>query len=154
VIYVGIDTSSTNTAIVILGENKELLGYHLISPKHEDIKVRCSFVVKDVFKILSAYPYRTCQVAIEAPAFMAKGKVIDLSMLVGGVFYGLVNREYSCWLVPPTTHKKALTGSGKASKDDTINALPESVLTAFKTNHKKVDDLADAYSLASYIISN
>jgi Holliday junction resolvasome RuvABC endonuclease subunit len=88
-------------------------------------------------------------VCIEAPAFMANGKVVDLSMLVGGVYYGLLHKGYVVTLVPPSANKKFFTGNGKASKEDMINTLPKDVLEEFK-GYKKKDDLADAYALAKY----
>lgn len=149
---IGIDSSSTNTAIVVIADNK-LFEFVLISPKGTDIKVRCSLIIGEVFLFVSKYDKKDCEIIIEAPAFMATGKVIDLSMLVGGIFYGLVNRGYDCLLVPPTSHKKAFTGSGRASKEETVACLPSEVYRRFQLTYKKLDDLADAYSLASFTSS-
>jgi len=149
---IGIDTSSTNTAIVVLAEGK-VFEFVLVSPKGPDLRTRCALIVDEVFLFVAKYDRDDCEIIIESPAFMATGKVIDLSMLVGGIFYGLVNRGYNCLLVPPTSHKKAFTGSGRASKEETVACLPPDVYRRFQLKYKKLDDLADAYSLASFTSS-
>ena len=144
---IGIDTSSTSTAVVVLDSG--FMDYKLFSPKDKDLRVRCFFVVGEVIRFVMQYP-KDAKVMLEAPAFMATGKVIDLSMLVGAVYYGLLALGYEVILVPPTSHKKTFTGSGKASKEDMIACLPKDVLEKFQAISKKIDDLADAYSLALF----
>lgn len=82
---------------------------------------------------------------------MARGKIIDLAMLNGAIFYGLKVLGYDIILVPPTIHKKNQTGSGRAKKEDMIESLPSNVADSFYKTSKKIDDLADAYSLAKFI---
>jgi Holliday junction resolvasome RuvABC endonuclease subunit len=139
---------------VVLDKNKKLISYTLLTPKHSDLKERCTLIVEGTLQFVSKYKNKETLIIIETPAFMAKGRVIDLAMLVGGVFYSLRSRGYNCLLVPPTTHKKTFTGSGKASKEETIASLPEGVKELFLNESKKIDDLADAYSLAFYGITS
>jgi Holliday junction resolvasome RuvABC endonuclease subunit len=150
--YIGIDSSSTNTAIVVLEDDRKLFEFTLISPVDKDLRVRGAETVSTVLSFVKRFPTQSCQVIVEAPAFMANGKVADLSMIVGGIFYGLVDKGYDCLLIPPSQHKKRFTGQGRVTKGDTILSLPESVLKSFKGTYKKLDDLADAYSLATYLL--
>lgn len=77
----------------------------------------------------------------------------DLAYLVGGIelIFGIAFKE-----VPPTTLKKFATGSGRADKQDMIDALPEDVRTRFlEAGYKKstgLADLADAYWIGKYFI--
>jgi hypothetical protein len=151
-IFIGIDSSSTNTAIVVLGSDRKLLEFILISPLDKDLRVRGAETISTVLSFVKKFNTKSSQVIIEAPAFMAKGKVADLSMIVGGIFYGLTDIGYACLLVPPSQHKKRFTGAGRVTKGDTVLCLPESVLNRFKGTYKKLDDLADAYSLATYLL--
>lgn len=147
--FVGIDTSSTSTAVVMTDSSGVVLEHYIITPNSSDIKVRCAIVVKECLELLRRIPRTESIICIEAPAFMATGKVIDLSMLVGGVFYSLLNLDFEVSLVPPSANKKFFTGSGKASKQDMIDTLPEDVKEVFK-KYKKKDDLADAYALSRF----
>lgn len=148
-IYIGIDSSSTSTAVVVL-EDTTLIDCVLFTPKDKDIRTRCSLIVNEVLAYVEMYNPEVCEVILEAPAYMANGKVIDLSMLCGGIFYGLMRGDFSVLLVPPTSHKKKFTGSGKAKKEDMIDNLPKPILERFQGMSKKIDDLADAYSLALF----
>jgi hypothetical protein len=152
VVFIGIDSSSTNTAIVVLDYNRNLLEFTLISPTNKDLRVRGAETVSSVLSFIQKFSTKSSQIVIEAPAFMANGKVADLSMIVGGIFYGLIDIGYDCLLIPPSQHKSRFTGRGRITKGDTILCLPESVLNSFKGTYKKLDDLADAYSLATYLL--
>ena len=147
--YIGIDISSTHTAIVVLNKMGGLVDYILIEPKQKDLRERGQEVVNKCLTYISKYNNEISVIAIESPAFMAKGKVADLAMIVGGVYYGLSN-DYSSILVPPTTLKKFFTGNGRAKKKDMLAKCPLDLLTEFTKYYKKIDDLVDAYALALY----
>ena len=77
----------------------------------------------------------------------------DLAYLVGAI-------ERDCgpfFEVAPTQLKKFSTGSGKADKQDMIEALPEYILTQFMdAGYKKstgLSDLADAYFIGKWFAS-
>lgn len=60
-------------------------------------------------------------------------------------------------IVAPPTLKKSATGTGKASKEEMIDALPKDILEVFtkEKNWKKsrgLTDVTDAYFLARYLI--
>ena len=77
----------------------------------------------------------------------------DLAYLVGAIetVFGEQFKE-----VAPTALKKFATGSGKADKQDMINALPEDIKQKFlDAGFKKttgLSDLADAYFIGKYFM--
>lgn len=143
---VGIDSSTTSTAVVI-SEGSSMQMCILLSPKSKDIKERCSSIIQDVVVFVNKYAEQGCIINIEASAFRAVGKVIDLAMLLGAIFYSLKRDGYNCFLIPPTTNKKNYTGNGKATKEEMQEKTSSYVLDKFK-EYKKIDDLVDAYALS------
>lgn len=70
-------------------------------------------------------------------------------MVKRGTHLGYTDMEYPS----PTSLKKSHTGSGKASKKDMLNALPEDVHDLFASRYKLTKgryDLADAYSMLKW----
>ena len=151
--YIGIDSSSTHTAIVVLNDKGGLLSYSLIEPVSSDLRMRGKTIYTEVMKIVNSYDHLKTKVIIESPAFMARGKVVDLAMIVGGLYYG-ISTYYKVDLVPPTTLKKFFTGSGKAKKEEMIDKCPKYLVDIFSRKYKKIDDLVDAYALALYGMLN
>ncbi len=83
---------------------------------------------------------------------------------LAGLQFSIINKikfilEKDITIVAPPTLKKSATGSGKASKEEMIEALPKEVLELFTKdkNWKKsrgLTDVTDAYFLARYLIDN
>ena len=149
-IYIGIDPSSTNTGIVIF-VNDEVV-FKLISPnKVKDFDERVVVILKELAKIYDAYKGFDVKVAMEAPSFMSKGKVSQLSMLCGAIYYWLLVKNIEVTLVQPSKLKKYFTGNGRADKNEMMSIVPKDIMLQFTNTYKKTDDLADAYALAKFI---
>jgi Holliday junction resolvasome RuvABC endonuclease subunit len=147
--YVGIDPSSTNTGLVILGDGVEK--YILISPnKAKDFDGRVVDILKELKAIFDAYKGFDIKVAMEAPSFMSKGKVSQLAMLSGAIYYFLLVNDIPVELVTPSRLKKFATGNGRATKEDMFQSAPPEVRATVSSKYKKVDDVIDAYFLAKY----
>lgn len=94
-------------------------------------------------------------VIIEAPAFHANGRVIDLAGLNHAIRLGCYRADIPIYPISPTTVKAHTAGSGWASKDMMVmtwEAL-EPDGNEWASNGIKVDDLADAWALTSFDLS-
>ena len=151
--YIGIDLSTTNTGIVVLSNSGGLLDFKLIAPEGKNIKERAFIVSNKVKKYVRQHRDIFTKVIIEDISLHSKGKVVDLAMLLGSVYYSL-KKHYEVILVPPTTLKKFYTKNGRAKKEDMINNTPELIIKRFSEKYKKIDDLVDAYALALYGLLN
>ena len=147
---IGIDTSTTNTAVVVLEDGK-LLRFELISPKSKDL-------IERSIEICAQFKYHfhnvnidDVTVGIEGASFMSTGKRDKLVMLMGYVYYHLMLEGFAVKLLPPSTIKKQFTGNGRAKKEEVISCLPKEVRDSFEAHYKKIDDLADAYAIASIL---
>ena len=145
--YIGIDTSTTNTAIVILGENKELLNFVLLRPQGKDIIVRSQIICEAVSTHFKGISNTNCKVGIEGASFGSIGKKDKLVMVMGYVYYHLLLEGFDVILLPPSTIKKQFTGNGRADKAEMTEHVPLDVLKEFKGRYKKTDDLVDAYGI-------
>jgi len=151
--YIGVDLSTTNTGIVVLSNSGGLLDFKLISPENKDIKERAYIVSREVKKYIRQHRDVFTKIVIEDISLHSKGKVVDLAMLLGSVYYSL-KKHYEIVLVPPTTLKKFYTKNGRAKKEDMISNTPELIIKRFSDKYKKIDDLVDAYALALYGLLN
>ena len=79
-------------------------------------------------------------IAIEAPAFHAKGKALDRMFYL---FWAMVKavREHhgEPWIIPPSALKKIATGNGNAGKDEMIIACTKRIPDAPVHNNNEVD---------------
>ena len=154
-IKIGIDTSTTNTAVVILDGDNKLLNFKLFSPKDKDLIERSHNIVVDVSnyvaEIYEEYEDYDFNIGIEGASFMSVGKRDKLVMLLGAIFYSLRIKFGAVTMFPPSTIKKQFTGNGKAKKDEMIANCPKEVLDKFKSAYKKLDDLVDSYAIASIL---
>ena len=154
-IKIGIDTSTTNTAVVILDGDNKLLNFKLFSPKDKDLIERSHTIVVDVSnyvaEIYEEYEDYDFNIGIEGASFMSVGKRDKLVMLLGAVFYNMRVTYGAITMFPPSTIKKQFTGNGKAKKEEMISNLPKDVASAFASSYKKLDDLADSYAIASIL---
>ncbi len=150
-IKVGIDTSTTNTAVVVLDGQNKLVRFELISPKDKDLLMRSQIICKQIaYHFHNVDPLHT-KVGIEGASFMSTGKRDKLVMLLGYVYYYLRLEGFVVELLPPSTIKKQFTGNGRAKKEEVIAKLPEQVRKDFEKAYTKIDDLADAYAIAAIL---
>lgn len=156
--YIGIDQSYTSTGFVVLDEQKNLIDCNILStPKTDDIFKRAWELSEAIITGISKYP--DAKLAIEGLAFSMRGNATrDLAGLQFSIITKInfiLNRDIT--IVAPPTLKKSATGSGKASKEEMIDALPKDILEVFtkEKNWKKsigLTDVTDAYFLARYLI--
>ncbi len=149
---IGIDTSTTNTAMVVLDLHNDIERFILFSPvKKKDIIERSTIICKELCDTLYLFDEKDALIGIEGASFMSKGKRDKLVMLTGCVYYNLLMRGYNVILIPPTTIKKEFTGNGRASKEEVINTVSKEIREMFLSKYKKIDDLSDAYAIASIL---
>ena len=141
--FVGIDPSFTNTGFVALDEEHKVLVsevLHAHCPK--DWRVRTNEIIKlqhGLADLLSrARP--TC-VVMEGQAY----GTVFLTYAFGelGFAYHYVLLPYNTYIVPPTTIKKFISGSGRASKEEVAAAVEREVGLTFSNSH-----LSDACACA------
>ena len=147
---IGIDSSTTNTAIVVLEEG-ELDSFRLISPKSKDILQRSQEIVLECSKFLDTYSGRNIKLGIEGASFSSRGMRDKLTMLLGAIYYNASLCEFDVSLLPPTTIKKKFSDNGRADKDEMATHVPDSVLEKFRGESTKIDDLVDAYAIARIV---
>lgn len=158
--YIGIDQSYTSTGFVVLDQDTKIISCDIFSSnKSEDIFKRSwnlsELIINEIGK------FENSKLAIEGLAFSMRGNATrDLA----GLQFSIINKikfvlKKEITIVAPPTLKKSATGSGKASKEEMIEALPIEVLELFTKdkNWKKsrgLTDVTDAYFLAKYLIDN
>jgi Holliday junction resolvasome RuvABC endonuclease subunit len=150
---VGLDLSTTSSAVVLINEKGYMVDFFLIQPnKALDILDRIIVIGQEIRDILGYYKLDIQATNIESGALYGKGKRNELAMLNGLVYFISRDLGLETHTTPPTTVKKKATGNGRASKDDMFQALPKIIQSRFeKSEYKKLDDLTDAYHLASII---
>lgn len=150
--YVGIDASSSNTAIVLL-ENNLIIDFKLISPnKAFHIEERIVIIFEELIKYLSLLDPLNTKICLEANSFASKGRVVDLAMLNGVIYYYLKSKHYDIIKVPPSKWKKTMLGKGNLNKKQIEENTEKEIVELFASNHKVINDLIDAYHLAKYRI--
>lgn len=147
---IGIDSSTTNTAVVVLKDGEYYQSY-LVSPKDKDIIVRSAIIIETVWRILDSYPREDTVVGIEGASFNSRGMRDKLTMLLGALYYGVMLQGFSMEIMPPTTIKKKFTGNGRADKPEMAESVPPKVLEELKLKSSKIDDLVDAYAIATLL---
>jgi Holliday junction resolvasome RuvABC endonuclease subunit len=151
-----VDQSYKSCAYVVF-ENEKMIDFGVLtSNKSDDVFIRSSSIAIGLMEI---YKEQTIDIMhIEGLAFGMSGNVTrDLA----GLLFTIINicanelNQFEYRLIPPTSVKKFATGSGKASKTDMINALPEIIIEKFSAqNYKKttgLSDLADAYWIGKHL---
>jgi len=153
-IVLGIDQSLTSTGWC-LSLDGEVVEYGLItSDKNKPNFERAIDVADCLYSLYQELNYPE-KVVIEGLPFMSRSNVTrDLAGLQFLVYDRLFEHLHSksILVVPPTSLKKFATGSGKASKEEMFEALPEIVKAKFKSTLKSKGryDITDAYWLAKY----
>lgn len=147
---IGIDQSYTCTAMYVLDGDKNPM-ITIPSSKDDDIYARANHIASAVVHF--AKEYNPEAIRIEGLAFGGKGNSTrDLAGLQMLIVVELRKAGYNPIIVPPTTLKKASTTSGKATKEQMHDALPQAIKDRL-VGYKKTTglyDLVDAYWLAVY----
>ena len=153
-ITIGIDSSTTNTAVVALKDG-EMIYFKLYSPKDTDILERSTYIVKHINRWFNSDNLQLVgeqvRIGIESASFQSKGMRDKLTMLLGAIFYCIKLKGFHIELLPPSTIKKKFAGNGRASKDEMEECVPEDIMQEFRAYTKKTDDLVDAYAIASIL---
>ena len=151
-IFLGIDQSLSNTALVIQNEKEEVLYFNVIKTKKTEdstTESRILYIKNQVERLLNQYPNIEF-IGIEGLSY---GNVNSRSVReLGGVYYVLLtlfleyNKKY--FIVSPREVKKIGSGNGTADKDYLYSLLPQKVKEMFSSKYKKTTglrDLSDAY---------
>ena len=153
---IGLDQSYNHNAIVSLNEHGELDGFTLaVKQPNLDVYDNAKYIAECVQ--LAVEDMKPDILAIEGLSFGGRGnQTRDLAGLQFVIITHLRSIDFkSIKIVAPQTLKKFATGSGRATKEDMIAKLPETVIETFKRHgYKKttgLSDLSDAYWLARYV---
>lgn len=151
-VTLGIDQSFRSTGLVIL-ENDTILHASCFHANKTDNRFKQANDITIHISNLTQ-EYNVSNIAIEGLAFSLIGNVgKDLA----GLQYVIITYlqevlHYQISIFSPSKVKKFATTSGRAKKNEMIEALPERVLLKFKSlGYKKstgLSDLTDAYFIA------
>ena len=154
-VIASIDQSLTKTAICIFDtESLFMIDFKLIKSiakikgKIVPFEYRMISIGEDMLNFI--HKYNVNQVIIEG---LAMNRNTVTARPLAGLFYyiniELIKNNIPYFNLPPKTVKKFATGSGNATKDEMIKALPKKVLQKFMDAGIKkttgLHDLADAY---------
>jgi crossover junction endodeoxyribonuclease RuvC len=152
----GIDQSLTSTGWCLSLDGEPIRYGIITSDKNKSNYLRAMDVANEISDLLFLMLKEKLDiVVIEGLPFMSRSNVTrDLAGLQFLVYDRLFDyfKERNILVVPPTSLKKFATGSGKASKDDMFESLPDNVKAKFRTTPKTKgrSDITDAYWLARY----
>lgn len=151
-----IDQSYTNTAWVVW-ENQQPTAFGVIqSDKTQKIYERAEYVASELVNAIKKH--KPEHMVIEQIAFGGFGNASrDLAGLLWVIIVATKRGTHLGYddvsLVTPTSAKKVHTGSGKATKQQMLAAVPEDVVNVFSKHYKKTKglyDLADAYAFGKW----
>ena len=150
--YIGIDQSTTNTGVVVLTDDKKIETFSLITPpKKMQIEDRILYTKLQLLKFITHYHQTELKIGMESISFGSKGRVAQLSMLLGYIYFSLKEIGYDTQLFTPSHIKKLYSGKGNAKKEDMLEATAKEVIKYFESKYKKIDDLIDAYAIATLL---
>lgn len=153
---IGIDQSFTCSGLVVF-EDEKIIEFNAIKSNKEDDKFnRAVFIIDEIFKLYDKH--KPDIMRVEGLAFGTSGNATrDLAGLLFSIItHGIKNyTNFNYEIVSPKQVKRFATGSGKATKTQMIEALPEDVRMLFENeNYKKTTglaDLADAYFIGQMV---
>lgn len=139
---VGCDFGLSKSGIVVLNNQFHIESQALIRVQSSGAQ-RLVDIEQGFDQLLKPFTGETVIAFIEGYAYGARYQRESLAEL-GGVMrrYFCVN-DIDCWVIPPTSNKYYVTGSGKASKNYMKKRTKEKWGIAFKS-----DDVCDAHGLA------
>lgn len=159
----GIDQSFTGCGVIILDSEGNLIDTELfVTNKTQTVFERSWSLFCQIFQLVAKH--QITRVAIEGLAFSMKGNATRSLAILQGVlvtnlqylkeFQGQTNSIVTVELVSPLSLKKLTTGNGKATKEQMIKAIPESILTTWKKQFPagQINNLADAFHLAKTLV--
>ena len=147
-LYCGIDPSFSNTGIVIINDEYEIISQHLISTKKQDreydTEQRMIYIKSSINEIMNEHKNNLQYTAIEGISFGSKGEGADqLAALNYYIRIFLLQNKIVYFSIPPTSLKKFVTGSGQCKK----NLMLKEVYKKWGVDFSD-DNLCDSYSLA------
>ncbi|RUR34767.1 hypothetical protein ELY33_00880 [Vreelandella andesensis] len=152
----GIDQSLTKTGVVIFDNDSQTMIHHeIIETNLDRTDVLDSF--KCVAEIASRIEFLCNLYSVETVRIegLSYGSVGQATRTLAGLHYVIVDRlmraSIDVTAIVPTALKKAATGSGRADKQQMLEACPDDVCEQLPKYGKIKGryDLADAYHLAS-----
>jgi len=154
VIVLGIDQSFNSSGIVVMVNDNIIHCECFKSNKEKNRFGQAYEIAMYIGGVVDKFKPNV--IGIEGIAFGTRGNIlIDLSGLQYAIIICMQEiKKQKVQIIPPTTLKKFATGSGKASKQEMIDALPYDVLDKFlKMGYKKttgISDLSDAFWICKY----
>ncbi len=148
-IFTGIDYSLTAPALAVLSSDGKILHtqHWAAQPHHQSHIHRCIWLAKEITSTVLNHHPKT--VWIEDYAFSAVGKITMIAEGVGVLKSFLVTNGIEVVPTPISTWKKTLTGNGRATKDQVLQAVNEK-FNLDLTGRKGEQDIADAIGVAHY----
>lgn len=148
-ITVGLDYSLTAPAVAVLSSEGQLIHTHhwANQPKHESHTHRAIWLAKEITSTTLKFNPKVAY--IEDYAFSAVGKITMIAEGVGVLKSFLVTNGIEVVPVAISTWKKTLTGNGRATKDQVLQAVNEKFNLTL-TGRKGEQDIADAIGVAYY----
>jgi len=139
--YVGVDLSLTETGLVVLDRNFKILQQGLISTL-STINIEARLL--EIKNCLIKYFNKDSIIYLEGLSFASKGQsILELSGLHYYIRVYLYESNFFFKLIPPTTLKKFITGTGRAKKELMLLKVYKKFGEEFSNSN-----LCDAYSLA------
>lgn len=141
-ISVGCDLGLVKSGIVLLNSSYEIESQNLIRVKTKGVERLCD--IERAFDAIIT-PYRPCDinVFVEGYAYGARYQRESLAELGGVMRRYLHLSDLSFWIIPPTTAKLYVTGTGRASKNYMKKCTKDNWGKIFKS-----DDVCDAHGIA------
>lgn len=156
---IAVDQSFSSSGIVVLDEEGDVeFAERYVSDNNDDIFSRAWEISTSIAETRREHKCSVC--VVEGLAFGAFGDATRNLAGLQFVIYSVMKFIEGCdvEIVVPGTVKKFATGSGKATKQEMIENLPEHVLDYFKSLGVKkttgLSDLADAYWIGKYFQKN
>lgn len=147
--YIGLDISFTGTGLVVIDTSFEILKEELISSNSEEsIECRIIDINDRIFSKIEKY--KDSKICIEGLSFSSRGQsTLDLAGLHFYIRTTLFRDNYIFYIIPPTTLKKFVTGTGRCQKNLMLLKCYKKFGIEFDN-----DNLCDAYCLARYGLEN
>lgn len=139
---VGCDFGLVKSGIVILNDRNQIESQNLIRVKTKGAE-RLYDIERAYDSILTPYRPLDLDIFVEGYAYGAKYQRESLAELGGVIRRYLYVNKFNFWIIPPTSIKMFVTGTGKASKNYMKKRTKEKWQQIFKS-----DDVCDAYGVA------
>lgn len=142
IVSVGCDFGLVKSGIVVLNDRFQIESQNLIRVKSRGSERLCD-IERAYDSIIKPYAPLDMEVFVEGYAYGAKYQRESLAELGGVMRRYLHINKLNFWIIPPTSIKLFVTGTGKASKNYMKKCTKDQWNQIFKS-----DDVCDAYGLA------